>query len=237
MQTVILAAGRGTRFGEVTQVTPKCLLKVLGKPIITRIMDTLPKDDSDIVIVIGHLGRMIRDYVGARHGRHSILYVETEPTLGTAGALWSVRYLLEGKFLVLNGDDVVTRASVAALVRRAPSFGFVRRLAPSAKYRDVILDQKRCVTRLAKIRAGDTLPVIRVATGAYFLDTSIFRYKPVRLVNGELGLPQTVLRLAARTCVRGVPMPGTLFINNRKDLALAEKELTAQGASRRGGGK
>ena len=237
MQTIILAAGRGTRFGEMTQATPKCLLKVLGKPIIARIMDALPKDDSNIIIVIGHLGEKVKRFVGARHGRHPVTYVEAEPTLGTAGALRHARHLLKDTFLVLNGDDIVTRASVAALVRRAPSFGFMRRRAPGAKYRDVILDQKGCVTRLAKIRTGDTLPIIRVATGAYVLDASIFRYKPVRLKSGEYGLPQTIMKMAARQCVRGVPMPGTLFINNREDLMFAEDKLRVSGASRRGGGR
>jgi len=37
--------------------------------------------------------------------------------------------------------------------------------------------------------------------------------------------------------VRGVPMPGTLFINNREDLMFAEDKLRVSGASRRGGGR
>lgn len=41
MQVLILAAGMGTRLGNMTKEIPKCLVKVNGKPFIQYVLDVL----------------------------------------------------------------------------------------------------------------------------------------------------------------------------------------------------
>ena len=36
MKIIILAAGRGSRMGERTKNLPKCMCKLLGKPLLVR---------------------------------------------------------------------------------------------------------------------------------------------------------------------------------------------------------
>ncbi len=225
MQTVILAAGRGTRFGTLTETTNKCLLRVAGKPIIERVMDALPDDESEIIIVVKHFGEHIRKQIGTRYKRHPVKYADMGKRRGTAGALWSARPFLHDTFMVLNGDDIPTKASIARLMRSVPAFGFTRHRAPGFRYCDVVLDKDRYVKKLAPLPPGNALPFVNLAAGAYTLDHAIFRERPVKLKNGEYGLPQTIMKLAARCPVRGVPMPGTLFINTPEELARAERRL------------
>ena len=43
MKIIILAAGRGSRMGERTNNLPKCMCKLLGKPLLVRCLETLEK--------------------------------------------------------------------------------------------------------------------------------------------------------------------------------------------------
>ena len=55
MKTIILAAGRGSRMGNLTDEKPKCLLEVFGKPLIEHQIEALTKGGiEDIAIVTGY---------------------------------------------------------------------------------------------------------------------------------------------------------------------------------------
>ena len=55
MKAIILAAGRGSRLGKYTQDTPKCLLRILNKPLLEIQIETLRKAGiNDISVVRGY---------------------------------------------------------------------------------------------------------------------------------------------------------------------------------------
>ncbi len=65
MKSVILAAGRGSRLGSLTKAMPKCLIKVLGIPLIERsILEQKAAGIKNFIIVIGYKGEMIKEYLG-----------------------------------------------------------------------------------------------------------------------------------------------------------------------------
>ena len=62
-QVVILAGGLGTRLGKLTKSTPKSLINVDNKPIITHILDWITSQGcSRALLLTGHLGVMFDDY-------------------------------------------------------------------------------------------------------------------------------------------------------------------------------
>ena len=66
MKAVILAAGKGTRMGELTAHVPKPMKEVEGKPILQHIVEGL-RDAAgvrDFFIVIGWCGHVITDHFG-----------------------------------------------------------------------------------------------------------------------------------------------------------------------------
>lgn len=225
MQIIIFAAGKGTRFGEITKKTPKCLLLVNKKPIIKYILESLPDDDSEIIVIIGHLHQMIKNYLGNKFRNHPIRYVLRKKITGTAGILWSIKDLIKDDFLVLNSDDITYRQEIKKLLKHPLSFGIIKGVAPSFKYRNVSLDKKKRIIGLDKIKEAKKLPIINIATGSYHLDKRIFRYKKVKLKNGEYGLPQTIIKMVKKHPVQGVLMSNTLMINNQIELKKAEKEI------------
>ena len=49
---VILAAGKGTRMGELSITTPKPMLKVLNKTLIEHKLDMMPDQIDEVIIVV-----------------------------------------------------------------------------------------------------------------------------------------------------------------------------------------
>jgi beta-glucosidase len=103
-QVVIMAGGLGTRLGALTETIPKSLIEVNGKPILTHILNWASKQGCQNALVLtGHLGEQ---FEGFTHPRVAI-NVHREPSpLGTGGALWNARDLLEERFILLWGDDL-----------------------------------------------------------------------------------------------------------------------------------
>jgi glucose-1-phosphate cytidylyltransferase len=63
MKAVILAGGLGTRFVEETDIKPKPMIEVGGKPIIWHVMKIYSAYDiNDFVICLGYKGYVIKEY-------------------------------------------------------------------------------------------------------------------------------------------------------------------------------
>lgn len=63
MKVIILAAGQGTRLRPLTDNCPKCMVKVNGKSMIERQIQTMHAcgiDDADITIVCGYRGDVLQ---------------------------------------------------------------------------------------------------------------------------------------------------------------------------------
>lgn len=103
-----MAGGKGTRIASIAGDVPKPMIRMGGKPILERQTDNLKACGiTDITLVIGHLGDVIRDYFGdgTRFGINIDYFVETTP-LGTAGALFKMPQLTDD-FLLLCGDVII----------------------------------------------------------------------------------------------------------------------------------
>lgn len=104
---VIMAGGKGSRISSLRSDIPKPMIDICGKPVLDRQIECLKENGIfDIVLVTGHLGKVIQDYFGDGSclGVH-IHYVHEETPLGTAGALFYLQDLREDFFLI-NGDII-----------------------------------------------------------------------------------------------------------------------------------
>ena len=63
MKAVILAGGMGTRISEETQIRPKPMIEIGGRPILWHIMKIYSKHGiNDFVVCCGFKGYMIKEY-------------------------------------------------------------------------------------------------------------------------------------------------------------------------------
>ena len=105
MKVVIMAGGKGTRIASVKSDVPKPMIPICGKPILEWQIENLKVCGlTDITLVIGYLGHVIKEYFGdgEKFGVKISYFVEESP-LGTAGALFKMPELTED-FLLLCGD-------------------------------------------------------------------------------------------------------------------------------------
>jgi MurNAc alpha-1-phosphate uridylyltransferase len=111
MQCVILAGGRGTRLGPLTEDVPKALVDVAGRPFLEYQLELLRTEGvSEIVLCVGYLGSVVERTIGdgSRLGL-SIRYSYDGPEpLGTAGAVRNALPLLGERFLLTYGDTLLT---------------------------------------------------------------------------------------------------------------------------------
>lgn len=109
MKVVIMAGGKGTRISALVSDIPKPMIQVGGKPVLEHLIKCLKKQDyTDIIMVTGHLGSIIKDYFqdGSDFGVNIHYFEEKEP-LGTAGALYYLKKELTSDFFMLNGDIII----------------------------------------------------------------------------------------------------------------------------------
>src|SRR3990167_7832348 len=96
MRGMILAAGRGQRMGELTDHTPKALLRVGGHYLIEYSIRALSAIGiKDIVINICYLGAQIKAALG--NGKNygvTIHYSEEEQALETGGGIYQALPML-----------------------------------------------------------------------------------------------------------------------------------------------
>lgn len=202
MQCVILAAGLGTRMGELTRDRQKVLLPLgRGKTsIIETILDNLPDEIDEVFIVVGYKAEQVQEKLEKAYGSKKISYIRQPELKGTGHALSLLKGKIVGKFLVLMGDDLYKKEDLEKLIQYPLAilvWEVQRHDANDFQARLQMDEQGKLVDIIER------LPVKKgmlVNTGAYIMDERYFDL-PLRLAGNktdEFGLPQTFLQLAQR---------------------------------------
>lgn len=111
MKAVLLAAGLGTRMGEITRTTPKCLLPVAGRPLLGRWLGQLARAGvSEVLVNTHHLAEQVRDHLAAAPPPLPVRLFHEPELLGSAGTLAANRAFLAGEaaFLAVYADNAST---------------------------------------------------------------------------------------------------------------------------------
>ncbi len=110
MKAVILAAGKGTRMGNLTNDIPKPMLRSKGKPILEQILQgVLAAGIRDFFIVTGFRAEVIEDYFGdGSKWQARVSYGRQLVQDGTGRAPEVARtFIADSPFLLTYGDILV----------------------------------------------------------------------------------------------------------------------------------
>lgn len=173
---------------------PKPLLEVLGKPLIDHMIDSLPAEVDELVVVVGYMGEMIREHLGAEFKGNPVIYIEQEEQNGPAKALHLVRDILKlgERFFFLFADDIYDPESFASLLKH-PRAVLVSPVKNPERFGIAVIDAEN---RILDLEEKPSEPKSDLAvTGAYLFDTHIFDYEMVPHSNGEYFLPPIMLAM------------------------------------------
>lgn len=158
MKAVILAAGKGTRMGELTRAVPKPMLKLQGRPILEHIIEGLIANGiSEICIVTGFRAEVIEDYFGTgEKWAIRIVYRRQEQQNGTGKAPEPARdFVGRDDFLLTYGDILVKPDTYEKMIRRFGEGNYAGLLTVTGsedvtKGGLVFLDERSCLRRLVE---------------------------------------------------------------------------------------
>lgn len=223
MQAVILAAGEGKRMRPLTLERPKPLVLVSGRPILEYIMDALPSEVDEIILVVGYKADMIRQHFGDTYGGRRVRYVHQWMPAGTAHALSMAEpFLKDERFIFMNGDDLHGTAAFGEALAY-PLALLAAEHEDSSKFGVLELNDDGT---LAGIVEKPKIPLTNlISTGAMILDKRIFNYEAARHESGEYYMTYPLGLLAKEHPIRVVTQKFWVPIGCPEDITVAEEKL------------
>jgi choline kinase/thiamine kinase-like enzyme len=107
----LLTAGKGSRMGQMGQLLNKSLFPINGKAIISRIIESFPKE-SEFIIGLGHLGHQVREYLRIAHPEVKFIFQEIDkfegPGTGPGYSLLCCERQLQKPFYFVSCDTLWT---------------------------------------------------------------------------------------------------------------------------------
>jgi len=180
MKVVILAGGLGTRLSEYTDVIPKPMIMIGGKPILWHIMRSFAHfGHKDFVLALGYKAEVIKDYFLNYRNLSSDFSVDLDTgqvdSLEVDGIDWNVtlvntglesmtggrvkrlkKYIGEAPFLLTYGDGV-SDLDVNGLLEFHKQHGrmvTVTAVRPTARFGELFLDGDKVIEFVEKPQLG-----------------------------------------------------------------------------------
>lgn len=199
MKTVILCGGLGTRLSEETQLRPKPMVEIGGRPILWHIMKTYERYGfRDFTLALGYRGEVVKDYFLNYHARQSDLTVQlksglvkySNPTAEdwcvslidtgantmTGGRLLRLKPHLQsgGTFMLTYGDGVsdVNIEALLAFHRAHGRMATVTAVRPPVRFGELSLDKGRVTRFQEKRQAGEGW----INGGFFILEPGVFDF-------------------------------------------------------------
>lgn len=107
MKALILAAGYGSRLGEITENTPKCLIKIGAETMLDHWLNKLVKlGVEDFFINTHYLSQKVENFVFKHPLKDKITLFHEKKLLGTAGTIIKhVEALNSEPFFIIHADN------------------------------------------------------------------------------------------------------------------------------------
>lgn len=116
MQAMIFAAGMGTRLKPLTDVIPKALVPVCGKPLLQQVLERVQDAGAtDVTINVHHHAQQIRNFlaVSRRHWNMNIcISDETQQLLETGGAIRKAAHLFSDYPVLIHNVDILSNVNL-----------------------------------------------------------------------------------------------------------------------------
>lgn len=153
MKALILAAGIGSRLGEITKDLPKCLLPVCGKPILEYQLDALLANGiTEVAIVLGYKKEKILAFLESKEKYKQMTFtfgLNTEyATTNSSYSYWQARSSIGNEPYIHLNCDIVLFPPLIKRLKESPFDNAIlvdKKVKLDASMEQVILDGDRVV--------------------------------------------------------------------------------------------
>jgi glucose-1-phosphate cytidylyltransferase len=199
MKVVILAGGLGTRLSEETEIRPKPMVEIGGKPILWHIMKLFSHYGfNDFIVCLGYKGYVIKEYF-ANYFLHQsdvtidlqknsieiheskaepwkITLVDTGSSTMTGGRIKRVqKYIGNATFMLTYGDGVgdINIKGLLTFHQGNNRYATVTSVQPSGRFGSLIMDDRKSVLSFQEKPKGDGA---WINGGFFVLEPQVFDY-------------------------------------------------------------
>jgi glucose-1-phosphate thymidylyltransferase len=178
---IIPLAGKGTRLRPHTHLTPKPMLRVAGKPVISYLLDDLEKlgGIEQIIYITGHLKEKVEEYARTEYDFPAV-FVEQKVQNGTATAVELARPYVDQPVLIIFVDTIFD--ADLSLVQNTDADGiiWVKEVEDYQRFGVVVTDAKGYMTKIVE---KPSTPISKRANiGLYYIRNWKLLYEGISYV-------------------------------------------------------
>ena len=199
MKVLILAGGMGTRLAEETNLIPKPMVEIDGKPILWHIMKIYSSHGyNDFVILLGYKGYVIKEYFAnyflhksditfnlkdnkmTIHEEHcepwNVTLIDTGLHTQTGGRIKRAQKYVGNEPFMLTYGDGVSDIDIGKLVEYHKSHGKYITMTssqPEGRFGALVIDESNRVTSFAEKPKGDGS---WINAGFFVCEPEVFNY-------------------------------------------------------------
>lgn len=181
MKVVILAGGLGTRFAEETDLKPKPMIEIGGRPILWHIMKIYSKYGfNDFIICLGYKGYIIKEFFANYYMHQSditvdlknnsieyhksssepwrVTLIDTGLNTMTGGRIKRVKdYIDEDTFMLTYGDGVgdIDVLKLLDFHKKHGHLATLTAVQPSGRFGSILIDNNDCIREFVEKPRGD----------------------------------------------------------------------------------
>lgn len=219
---VILAGGRGTRLGSITNKTPKPLIKINGIPFLQHLINYYSKFDfENIYIIAGYKGEQIKkEFNNKIFNLIKVTCCVEKKRKDTGGALYEIKNKIKNDFILVNGDSFIDVNLQYFFNQKKIDHNYIF-LNKNTNYKEnkklinLNINNKKIVFFSNESKLMNS--------GVYFLKKSILK----NIENKKISLENEVLiKLIEKKKLKGIKTNGRVIdIGIKKNLAKVQKLL------------
>jgi len=151
MKVIIPLAGKGTRLRPHTHLTPKPMLKVAGKPVMSYVLDELKKlgNVEQVIYITGHLKEKVEEYARSEMDVPSV-FIEQKVQDGTAGAIALARDYVDQPVLIIFVDTIFDADLTKVKSVDADGIIWVKEVEDYQRFGVVVTDKDGNMTKIVE---------------------------------------------------------------------------------------
>ena len=178
MKAIIFCGGLGTRISQETFDKPKPMIKILGIPILERIINFyLNQKIEKIILLLGFKGKIIRNYFSKHKDKAKIKFLDTGlKTLTGERLLRAKKYLSnEQHFMATYGDGLsdVNLNNLLKFHLKNKSIATLTAVRPPARFGEIYFSRNN---RVKSFKEKPNINSGWINGGFFVLRKDIFKY-------------------------------------------------------------